>query len=580
MTLETASSELSISPPVVEHKATTGGSAFIDSLYQRVMEHLKVAHDSEWLPETVAIRAQRVVDIYNDFVQNPSATIDQAAALSCFLDYARDPLLKNNILRSIGDSIDASTEGSPREGHSISPRRSLVDLMQTSSSAQYNLALAADTLALQDYTDKIMDNIPASSLPNTRSLIKLSDLRTTDPRRWHECSESSPEESIDDPDVWLTTNYEMAPEDLERLNDLTNAVDIEIFVLEAAKLIDKLDPKRYDAPDRSPGMLRDIILAQSVYIPVLESLRLDAMASKLNCYAEDHRLINSENATDLDRSSRILEQEFYDDSAVVNQVAVALSALLDEDVTFTYTPVIKHGATHRTSSHDGLITITGQDPEEKSFAVKVRLKEHATLARKLHDKSSDFIPGDIIGVKITVASPEDVAYIFEMVHRNLNNLTLGHCPNQNGSTKRGQAYEVRGMQPFKDAVTDCIEQDASTKDVSVSKNESLYEQAKAMLITPASGRMEIQILTEESSQYARFDSPHWAHKSNVRNYLDQVSSLMRKLAPRRNELGMIRVHPGALPAAKQLARWVDILRGTPSNSTRASIGSRAYIYTR
>lgn len=195
---------------------------------------------------------------------------------------------------------------------------------------------------------------------------------------------------------WKTDIDAIRSEEMEKLS---KEVNIESLIIKASEMLDNL---KY-APPSDSQQLRNILEAESFYIPMLEALGYDAMAAEMASTCHIYRLEGQGRFEEVERAAEIYKQYKKIDPAMVLQKVLNLEH--EPSIKWIVNETsdnIKQGINCRFAETS--ISLNGTE-----CRVLFRQKSIGSLAKKLVKKGGDYNLMDVFGFQVIVDDdePED-----------------------------------------------------------------------------------------------------------------------------------------------------------------------------
>ncbi|PID30605.1 hypothetical protein CSA80_00915 [Candidatus Saccharibacteria bacterium] len=250
-------------------------------------------------------------------------------------------------------------------------------------------------------------------------------------------------------DIWLE------PASLTRMTrmlELLKTVQVESVLIKAAEMIDNLQ----HPPNDAGAVFRDVHDAESFYIPLLEIMGMDGMASALRNETYSTRLRNSGHGAFLEKANELLACLSGRDNTLSSIHDLLATLNVGEfDLDHAIQDATQHGMKY------GTIELQMPDQEDTVRAIW-RIKSPGSLAMKLLDyvKTSgasedeqraklaalEIIPADIVGLTFVADNPNRLAGLFTQMANAISDspdIEMTH------GKRRTESLQIRGVEEFR-----------------------------------------------------------------------------------------------------------------------------------
>lgn len=180
--------------------------------------------------------------------------------------------------------------------------------------------------------------------------------------------------------------------DGDGLRTLSKEVNIESLIIKAAEMLDNI---KYP-PKQDSQQLRNILEAESCYIPMLEALGYDAMAAEMASTCHIYRLYGQGQGDVVEKAAWTYHEYANEDPADIIQRALQLEEK----------PIVKWIVNQTSDNIKSGINCRFAELEVDSHATKRRFlfrqKSIGSMAKKMYEKGSDYNLLDVFGFQMIV----------------------------------------------------------------------------------------------------------------------------------------------------------------------------------
>ncbi len=463
---------------------------------------MPVLTEDEITPETIRSETYPVMPLDKDLSEVLILDEFTPKALKAFAgEFSNDVLFD---LSRIIDHVDhlSSPEGAPARDEALRLMGSYMNQRQTDEKRDYLLSVASDVILVNQYADRILDNIAKDPNVNIdlKSAINPASAKPIDQETW--------------------LNGKILP-NLEELDDLTDEINIETILLKSAQLLKIIKDPSVIGAER----MQTVLKIEAIYAPVCEVLGFDALAATLISEANCTRLEMSGNGQYIDLAKQLIGS-MGPELEVESFVERLPGRLVGESDTDSIVDADHDYGTFFTTAYSQFEKANGQT---SYFDIISRRKTLGSLAMKLfrHNKEgSPGVPVDLLGMTIVTGDTDEVAEVFKTIVEKLqqeSSVELKAAPS------RQEALHVKGSAEFMDRVVVVARQSIDEPIDQPTENNNGFEVAKVTFIwnfCDQSGvdhdlPVEIQVTHQKSRQQSRIGEA--AHINlKIQKYSEQL----------------------------------------------------------